>query len=88
MKSYILIFQGMSVCLICLFVCFILVSGTLDVKNGLSGGHVTMKCSLSEEAYLSHIFQVVYEGDNKVIEELYSDFPRYVCLFYLGFGEL
>ena len=32
------------------------------------------------------IAQAVYEGDSKLIEELYPDFPRYVCLFYLGFG--
>ena len=37
------------------------------------------------------IAQAVYEGDTKPIEELYPDFPRYVCLFDLGiryFGRL
>ena len=30
------------------------------------------------------IAQAVYEGDTKLIEELYPDFPRYVCLFVLS----
>ena len=28
------------------------------------------------------IAQAVYEGDTKLIEELYPDFPRYALLFY------